>query len=284
MMKRLIIIIVYILSLSNCKGQIDKSKMLGDDIRLFQGTKAWNLAKAVESQDTSEIRNQIVKKKVPIDFKEPKFGQTLLMLSVSTNKYHSAEALLKLSANPNLPDNYDGTTAIITASGYGPNFNKSTDLLMLLLNHGGNPNSIEVGKRRDENRTRKTPLIIAAGCCLEKTKLLVNAGANIDFKNEFEESAIKSALYGGKDREKNLRYLLIERKASLSSYSLTGINGEVYSLSKGLRAWVNPLDSEEYKIKMEIVEYLKTQGDDYWKTSIPKHLYKNYSKEYLEKY
>jgi ribose 5-phosphate isomerase RpiB len=45
-----------------------------------------------------------------------------------------------------------------------------------------------------------------------------------------------------------------------------------------------PLDSEGYKVKMEVVEYLKQKGLDYWKEPIPGQYYKNYEKAYLEKY
>jgi hypothetical protein len=35
---------------------------------------------------------------------------------------------------------------------------------------------------------------------------------------------------------------------------------------------------------MEIAEYLKVRGQDYWATPVPEHLYNIYSKEYLEEY
>ena len=38
---------------------------------------------------------------------------------------------------------------------------------------------------------------------------------------------------------------------------------------KHLRYWVYPLGSEEYKLKMEIVDEFARQGVDYWSTEIP---------------
>jgi hypothetical protein len=44
------------------------------------------------------------------------------------------------------------------------------------------------------------------------------------------------------------------------------------------------LKSNDYKVKMEIVAYLKENGMDYWKTKIPKHLYDQMTPEYRDKY
>ena len=279
-----LLIIITLLAMLACERQVDRSNMLGNDIRLFQDTPAWELAQAVEEQDTLKIEKLIINEKVSIDFQEPKFGNTLLMWAVSKNHYYSASALLINGADPNLPDNYDGETALMNSCSYGPDYDTSTRMLNLLLDHGGNPNSIEQGERREGNWTRNTPLIIAAGCCLEKTKILVNAGADINFENESNESALKSASLGGKDCDKILKYLLIEKEADVSSFYAEDIDGNIQSLSSWLRSWTFPLDSEEYKIKMEIVNFLIAKGDNYWDTSVPKQYYKNYTKEYLEKY
>ena len=83
---------------------VNKDDLLGDDFRLFQGTVAWDLAKAVEDQNVTEIKRQVLSLKVPVDYKEEKFGGTLLMIAVRTNKLRSVKALLELGANPNEPN------------------------------------------------------------------------------------------------------------------------------------------------------------------------------------
>lgn len=47
-----------------------------------------------------------------------------------------------------------------------------------------------------------------------------------------------------------------------------------------------PLNSKEYKIKMEIVEFLKNKGLDYWKYPIPEKIKSRHKNdiEYLLKY
>ena len=42
---------------------VDKSKLSGNDYRLFQDTPAWNLAKAVEDGDIDQIKKEVTKNK-----------------------------------------------------------------------------------------------------------------------------------------------------------------------------------------------------------------------------
>lgn len=269
---------------AQCSTEPDRSKMLAHDIRLWQGTVACELSKAVQAQDSSEIIRLVTEENVPVDFLEPKFGRTLLMWAVERGLYYSVHALLIAGADPNLSDNSDGKNAVIIASDYGPNYDNNTDILKLILDYGGDPNSIEKGDRREGNNTRNTPLIVSCACCYEKTKLLIEAGANINFKNEFGQSALKSTTFGFKDCEKILRYLLIEKSADISLYESIDIDGQKHSLSESLRDWLFPLDSDQYKIKMEIVDYLISQGDNYWETPIPERYYELYDSTYLAKY
>lgn len=75
-MKFIITLLVFILNSCSLSGN---QNLLGDDFRLFKNTTAWPLTVAVDNEDTAEIRKQILCKKIPVDFKEKKFGQTLLL-------------------------------------------------------------------------------------------------------------------------------------------------------------------------------------------------------------
>ncbi len=156
-------------------------------------------------------------------------------------------------------------------------------MLHLLLEHGGNPNQVCKGKHPDNSHIITTPLMEAVGCCLNKTKLLVEQGADINFGNGFQ-SVLFSATHGGKDRELILKYLLIEKKADFKTKFALTIDGDTLRITDLLRSWRCPLESEEYQVKMDIVEYLKQNGMDYWKTKVPKHYFGNHSKDYLDKY
>ena len=103
----------------SCTMNEDKKKMLGDDYRLYKETAAWELAQAVQEEDTAKIQRIIVDEHIPVDFREPKYSQTLLMLAVRTNKELSVKKLLELGADPNAHGDstkYLGENAVIIAS------------------------------------------------------------------------------------------------------------------------------------------------------------------------
>jgi hypothetical protein len=117
-MKKLISICL-LFCLSSCYNQetlVDKSKLMGNDYRLFQSTPAWELAKAVMTGDIKKIKGEVAHKKVSVDYQESRFGQTLLMLAITNSQYDSAKTLLELGANPNLHDTFKGETLIIVAA------------------------------------------------------------------------------------------------------------------------------------------------------------------------
>ncbi|WP_262488551.1 hypothetical protein [Flavobacterium omnivorum] len=41
---------------------------MGNDYRLFQSTPAWTLAKAVEAGDIKKIKEEVLQKKVSVDY------------------------------------------------------------------------------------------------------------------------------------------------------------------------------------------------------------------------
>ena len=58
--------------------QVPKEKMTGRNIRLWQDTPGWKLAKAVRSGDTIRINEILLRDSIDIDYREPIFGQSLL--------------------------------------------------------------------------------------------------------------------------------------------------------------------------------------------------------------
>ena len=265
-------------------------EMLGKDIRLFRNTPAWKLAKAVDKEDIEKINHLVKDKGVPIDFQEPRFGQSLLIWATSRGKEKSVEALLKLGADPNLRDHYDGVNALIIASGLSY-YTKTKDrcesnILRMLLQYGGDPNAVSSLKYNENGRRYgyETPLTEASGFCLEKVKLLVEVGADIDYVSEDGlGNPLEQSLSW---RQPSIvKYLLIEKKANYrNAEKWITSQGDTITVLKRLRNWTFPLDSEDYKIKMEIVEYMKEQGEDYWSCPIPKDIRKRRPQEYLDQY
>ncbi|MCH2195504.1 ankyrin repeat domain-containing protein [Kordia sp.] len=256
--------------------------MKGNSFELFKNTEVYDLAKAVKNQDSIKIFTLISGGK-DINLREPKFGQTLLILAVKNELKKSVKYLLENKADLSIYDSYDGTSAIIEASKMGKDYNRDPEILKMLLDNGANPNDIEKGKRRSDNLTRSTPLIEASKCCLEKVELLVQGGADINFINEYNQSALYSALNGSKGKELIVKYLLLNG-ADYKRPLKTTKDGIEIKIENKLRDWRFDLNSDKYKVKMEIVDFLKSKGVDYRNTKIPKKYLDKYPEEYLSKY
>lgn len=257
-----------------CSCHNNNDNMTGDDIRLFKGP-SWELAKAVEKEDTTKIKQILAEHKVPVDYQEPRYGETLLEWAVWTNHYNSSKTLLGAGANPNIQDTYDGYTPLT----YAADKFETSKYIKLLLDHGAKVNSVA---KNDSTSMLPTPLISAAFHRLESVKLLVDAGADINYTARNYRCALLAALHF--EKIDIVRYLLIDKGATFNRPFGRTIDGKDIMITDLLRDWVYPLDSEKYRMKMEIVNYLKERGMDYWKTPVPEQYYKHYSKEYLSKY
>jgi uncharacterized protein len=271
-MRFLLIIIAIVFSINASFAQING--LYGNDIRLFKG-ESWELAQAVKRQNVRKIKQLVSQGKVNINFQEPRFGKTLLIWAVLTNRYKSAEALLESGANPDIRDTYSGTSALMEAA----DKEDTSEYVKLLLKYGADPN---IDADATEHNRIATPLIAAAMNRYESVKLLVDAGADINYLTRHNDSALQAAFVSG--RVATVEYLLIEKGAE---YNLPyGIRSDksLITVTDLLRKWRFPLDSEMYKKKMEIVAFLHERGVDYWQAPIPKHYYPLYPKEYLEKY
>ena len=148
-------------------------------------------------------------------------------------------------------------------------------------------------------------MINSIGCGIEKVKALVEAGADINNKTESGNTAAIRALGFGSgavliENRKYAHYLIVEKKADITEPYFTPRNQallfpnedikESYPVNL-LKRWVCSLDSEDYKLKMEIVEEFARQGVDYWATEIPQdilreiqHRYPDTWEEYIKNY
>lgn len=303
-MKYLMILLTF--SIISCRDiPVDKGDLLGDDYRLFQGTPAWDLAKAVEDQDVNEIKRQVQVKNIPVDYREERWKQTLLMLAVRTNKIKSVETLLELGADPNTPNDtveYFGENAVIIAS---TSVRASPKILKLLLENGGNPNSVECGVQKDGHGNFIPARFFALYEAVplfedfEKVRMLVEAGADVNMQTETTGAgAMQQAI--ALDRMDVLLYLLehgadynrkFKRIKVISSANSASYVDFYVDILYQLRLCPFPLNSKEYKDKLRVIEFLQKRGLDYWKSPLPdsaitiiKRVIKPKSEEELQEY
>ena len=262
------------------EAPVDKKKLLGDDFRLFQGTIAWDLAKAVQDENADEIRRQVQDKNIPIDYKEDRWKQTLLMLATHNNKKESVKALLELGANPNVPCDtirYRGDNSVIIASRFS---RVSPEILKMLLEYGGNPNSTERGVQQD-NLGNWIPArhfalydAISSEGDFEKVRILVEAGADVNMQTEDtgEGATIYCTYLVG--RMDVMLYLLEHGANYYGKFEMTNCDPPSYTtfyvdILYILRLCIYPLNSKQYKDKLKVIDFLKKKGMDYWKSPIP---------------
>lgn len=285
----------------------DNSKYSIKNINIYRNTPAWDLALAVEDERTSAIEKITKNNPELLNYQEPKYGATLLLWAVGMEKYESAETLLKCGADPNIATTTGGETPLFLAAGYSwidSQYKKDPKYVQLLLSYGADPNKNYIGHAHDVIETGTSPLMYSIGCGIEKTKALVEGGADINYKTKRGDTAAVSALMhvGPATISEEMQYayyLIVEKKAKVNEpfYGPENVimpgddpNEKFYPVDI-LRDWTPKLDSEGYKMKMEIVDEFTRQGVNYWDTKIPKdilsHIKKKYPdtwEEYIKKY
>lgn len=271
--------------------------LAGDDYRLFQDTPAWELAKAVQDEDENKIIEIASTNPKLINYQEPRFGNTLLMLTIMNQQINPFKVLISHNADVNIHNNYEGTSAIIEACSfkqYDINFSE------ILLQYGANANDIQTGKS-EPNKVKSALMKASKTGKLDLIELLLKNGAKINYQNDYGQSALSECIIA---ERYNVAIFLLQNGADYKrpifyrpDYSIPvekqnpNCKGEPMYLSDVLREDFFDLHTDKYKYKMQIVDFLKTQGIDYRATPIPDYIkkkaqeeYPNSWKEYLEQY
>lgn len=270
---------------------VEKDSYLGWDVRRFQTTKAWNLAKAIDDHNIREMRRQVIVLKVPVDTRDRINEFTPLMYAVFNNDIQSVKVLLELGADPNLPTDSisdSGENSVIVACEY---IGISQEILKLLLEYGGNPNSTECGRNYDIEGDWTIARGTALGKAIhlsnyyekdnfDKVRILVGAGADVNLRTDDSPvGVIERALV--LDRMDIVLYLLkhgADYKWRLEEYDGEG-NPYYEDILYKLRQSVFRLDSQQYKDKLKVIKFLKDRGLDYWKSPIPEYVIDDIKKQ-----
>lgn len=281
-------LLIILLLLGSCSGNVDKSRLSGMDYRLFNGTIAERLARAVKNGDVETIREEVLNHNIPVDLKNKECGTTLLMMATYHNNLKAARCLLELGADPNLYEdtleNWGENSVLIASRRITP----SPEMLSLLLEYGGDPNSQAKGIKYNNVRKpvpmRDFALKVASAHSIEKVRILVRAGAEV---NKMGDSPCETAIYSAlaQNRMDILLYLLKNGADYNKTFMLWDHpRGEPvmteFSFLDMLRWLHYPLHSERHRQKMEVVKFLASKGLYYSKTPIPDWVIKWAKKEY----
>lgn len=164
-------------------------------------------------------------------------GTTPLLWVLNANNRDGVEALLRVGANPNLSTEKIGDPPI-----YFVSMGDDPELLRLMLKYRGDPN--HPGRGRIEDR----PLSQAAAKGrIENMKLLLEAGADINAHDNFEETAATGAL--GLAKFDAIAFLLEHGYSYNLSY-----------LARGVKMIQVPAESDAQHWKGKVIILLKDRG------------------------
>lgn len=274
---------------------VDRTKLIGMDYRTFQGTPAWELAKAVQDGNRKKIESIVSQNPGLINYQSPEFGLTLLHLTILNWQFKSFKILLENNADVSIHDSVTGASPLMHACDL-QTFGKK--YVELLIKYGANVNDVEVGPRKQGNSTRRTPLINAAITGSKSiVKLLVDRGADVNYKNEYGQTALTEAVM---QRNYKIALYLLEHGADYTipifvrpgkSRPHRPEEDVPMYLVDVLREDFFDINSGEWKDKQKIISFLREHGVEYKDAPIPDYIvekakekYPKNWQEYLEKY
>jgi ankyrin repeat protein len=224
----------------------------------FDDPKVIALCKAIEAKDIKTI-DRLVADGVNVNTKG-KGNMTPLLWAFPDNKPKVFKRILEHGADPNVEITSDlGTKGVfapgdsvlhLAASTAFPNY------FRYVMEHGGNPNLIRGNDAKD------SPLIsIVNGGSPQREeciRMLINAGADLDYVNHGETTALWDAAARG--AQYNIVLMLLEAGASFNVYTNSGGTFVHFVAKDETRINRGYGSKEEY---LKVVEYMKNKGADF---------------------
>jgi ankyrin repeat protein len=164
-------------------------------------------------------------------------GATPLLWALNARNHSGVEALLRAGADPNLLTEKVGDSPM-----YFVSMGNDPELLRLLLAHGGNPNHPGRGQIEERPLSQAT-----ANGRIDNMKLLLEAGADINAHDKFDESAATGAL----------------ALAKFEAIAFLLEHGYTYNLSylaRGVQIIQVPRESDAQRWKDKVIVMLKEWG------------------------
>lgn len=267
--------LTFIIVLFSCANEFE-----GKEVKTIDNYKGKykDLMVAAANEDLSLLDRIVRDNTLNLDYADSVNGVSILNWCILNRRQKAFEKLLFLGANPNWQDAACKFAPPVTEAAQVGN---TTIYLELSLKYNGNPNILSKGILGIANQTPLFGAIYSMN--INNLKILVKNGADVNLTHDEYWSPLAEALIQYKIEM--ARYLL-ENGADYTSMKVTTTDGIKLDILDLLRKLQFRLDSKEYKIKMEVVRFLKGKGLDYWKCSIPESIKEQHKQdsEYLSKY
>lgn len=257
-MKILIVIISIAITMSSCS----QSQSLGPgyEFDLFKNTPNWQLAQAVNKEDTDAISHILKNGGTNINFQEPQYGNTVLSLAISNGKLLSVKTLLEYGANMNLKDS-DHFEGIHVATDMISLRKNVPEILEMLLQHGADPNMVTNSTISYVDTSHFYLPLMGAVENLKCTQLLLDHGANLYYKKGETYPIWQVLLMLDIPNNENIlvaKYLIVDQHMPIPDpifYTIPNHQprGALYLLNK-FNVYNDP---KKEQAKQEILDYLK---------------------------
>lgn len=253
--------LIIILTITNLIACNDDKNYHADDIEIFKNTPVWKLAQAIYNHNTEDINELLEKHPDWVNYKEPKFEISSLYWTFYNSPYdfkggtyyEEAKILIQYGADPYYVDAENETPIMSAAKVHSEN----VKFIKLCLDSKHTQQLSDSLKRN----LLSEALIAACGKIKEEVegvKLLVEAGADINYFNtDSTETPVSESLI--QDNIKIARYLIVERGAKFDYSIKFEVDKTDWSVLKILKDLDFSENSEEYKIKQEILAHIKEQ-------------------------
>lgn len=280
---------------SSCNYLSNSTDYKYGDYRKFENTPIAEFAEYVESGDTVKIIEYLKRYPKMVDYQEPYDNLSLLMMtiinqrkakfpysiicdnencgiSLNESQCASFHILLNYGASVNTVA-ADGDTPLMIACGcdyYDISFVRE------LIAHGADVN-YNLPMKYSNRVGNSTPLQNAIRCHrLDFVKLLVENSADVNYMDQYGNTPLGMSL-----RDNNYAMTLYLLKNG-GDYTVPIVEKSIHTgdlqdtcrltLVEELRYRVHPLESMEYRQKMQIVSFLRNKGFDYRKIPIPEEI------------
>lgn len=233
---------------------VGDTKLLSSDSRLFQGTAAWDLAKAVADDDSARVERILQKHPEVIDIQEPRFGMTVLHQSVYWRRYKAFLALLRNGADVNIHIYSNGDSPLHEVFYHSRKDTTCLKYVEKLVEYGADVNDYGRGngglRFGIDHHYSFTPLMKAcASGRLDCVKFLVENGADINMRFSPGITALNDALIQG---HYDIAIYLIEHGADFRVPFMYQSRAE--------KSYVYDVDEKYDPVCLE--EYISTLSDD----------------------
>ena len=250
----------------------DKKKIWPISYRLFQGTEAWTLAKAVQDEDIIKIKNILREKPELVNLQDSVNGNSLLFISIYDQHYRAFKTMLEMGANVNLINGF-GDKPIIEACSWD---RCDVKFVKELVKYGADIND-------STNYYKDSPLMCAVSSRnKELVSYLIDNHAVINTSNNRKATILGEALIMD---EYDIVLQLLENGADYKCsvyYCIDNYGKKTIPMriTEAMRSDIFDIGSKEHRQKMAVVKFLKDRGIDYYKEPIPDYILKRIKKYY----